>query len=709
MKKILLFGLGTVFAMSMVACTVGETDEGELNVVSNFENLPLCSSQKNMVGTSYIHQKFYVEEEDAYYLCDESGWSISDGTPMDYSEDTIAVVERNAVIGSAFAGGFFEQGSPVVLREVKLDADKNELKATGITFKDDISSSAGDFVISNVSLFANYALVEVTGLYYDMNTGRLSEDSVKLGTLVDLEDIDEIKVNLFSEMELPRIKKLVKNGYSVRAAKIQAEHELLSALGFGGSVENLDAAMLATGIIFRNTGDVSDLMSAIKAFGEAFSEYGVWNDKKSKTAFADFAYALENLKVRDEDNGDVIMRNETFRRNLEFFGMPEIPGFESYVTKFWNSDYGLGACGAARENVVMKNQNESSDSASAYFICKGFGWVPATDFERDTVGLGAALDGTIMEGNVDNENLYVYDTAGLGSGRPNRWLPIETAMLDEGREDKLMADSLILDKWIGYACTDFEDARYTMAMTVNDVDSTYWGCDKRKWAAYDAFVYKVGSLCHADIYDFNKVETVKVGGVTRYLHCDSIVSDDKKDTIWTWVQTLSKFDASYGICDDEHVDNIGKVVTYKDGGVDSYARCVYSGSGKDFSWVEGFTETDYNTRNQETCLPKKVANIGTNSYVCTEAVKMGKDTLYFNWREASKAEAKAGKPCTAEALGETVTVKMVKYQCAQTYVDYVTDPMNPQSVLLVDSNDVNFNEYLPVSWYSTEDNVTELQ
>ena len=140
MKKILLFGLGTVFAMSMVACTVGETDEGELNVVSNFENLPLCSSQKNMVGTSYIHQKFYVEEEDAYYLCDESGWSISDGTPMDYSEDTIAVVERNAVIGSAFAGGFFEQGSPVVLREVKLDADKNELKETGITFKDAIYS-----------------------------------------------------------------------------------------------------------------------------------------------------------------------------------------------------------------------------------------------------------------------------------------------------------------------------------------------------------------------------------------------------------------------------------------------------------------------------------------------------------------------------------------------------------------------------------------
>ncbi|MCF0215134.1 MAG: hypothetical protein HUK21_09640 [Fibrobacteraceae bacterium] len=806
MKKIALFGLSSIFAISMVACTVGETDEGETNEVSNYENLPACSAKKNMAGISFIGQKFYVEEEDAYYLCKESGWVISDATPVDFGPEPVVVIDSSTVVGTAFVGGYFEQGSPVVLREVKLDAKKSELKETGITFNDEISSAKGDFVISNVSLYNGYALVEVTGLYYDMNTGLLSEDSIKLSTLVDMGDSDEVKVNLFSEMELPRIKKLVKNGYSVKAAKIQAEHELLTALGFGGSVADVDAAMLATGIVFRNTGDVSDMINAIKAFGEAFAENGVWNDEKSKTIFADFAYALENLKIRDEDNDDVIMRTGFFRKNLESFGLAKVPGFEAYVSKFWNSNYGLGSCGSARENAVVKNQNESSDSASAYFICKSSSWITASDFERDTVGLGAALDGTIMEGNVDNEKLYVYDTAGLGRGNPTRWLPIETAMLDEGRKDNLMADSLVLEKWIGYACTDFEDVRYTMAMTINeDDDSTYWGCNKRHWAQYDAYVYKVGNLCHEGIYDFDKVEIVKVGNVTRYLHCDSTISEDKKDTTWTWIQTLNKFDERYGICDYKHVDNIGKVIKYKEDGSDKYARCVHSGTEKQFSWVEGFTETDYLTQDEESCNPEKVAEIGKNFYVCTQVEKMNKDTLYFtwrkatpaekdvgevcgkhiagkvtsdgaktdtkyyrceysysqwmwvasneytfinygepcditsvlsttkgnfvctdsvkaiydvgeedlyykySWREATKAEAKAGKPCTINTLGEKVTVKGVVYMCAQTYTDSFSDPLNPQSYLLINTDDVNFYSSIPVSWYNTEDNITQLQ
>lgn len=653
MKNYALFGLGSLAALSMVACSIGDTDEGEKNEVSNYEFLPVCSTNKNLAGVSYIGQKFYVEEEDAYYLCKETGWELTKSADV----ETPIVVDSNTVMGSAFVGGFFEVGSPVTLREVKLDTKKNELVETSVSFDDEISSADGRFVISNVSLHSDYALVEVSGHYMDMKTGELSEDSLKLRTLVDMADTDEVKVNLFSEMELPRVKRLVKNGYSVKAAKAQAEHELLTALGFGGSVEDTEGAMIATAILFRNLGDEGDLRQAIAKFAEDFAEKGTWSDEETKTAFADFAFNLENLKIRDDETEVVVLRTSDYRKHLEANGMAKIPGFESYLTMFWNSEYGLGGCGDAREFVVVKNQNAQSDSTDSYYICKSKSWIVATDFERDTVGLGAALDGSIMEGNVDPEKIYVYDSTGTGSGKPARWLPVESAMWDEGREDGQKADSLVLKKWIGHACTDFEDVRYTVAMTINDSeDSLYWGCNNRQWISTDAYVHAVGTLCHAGIYDFNKVETIKVGDNTRYLHCDSTISADKKDTTWTWLQSLTKYDASEGICDDEHTDNIGKVIRYKNKDDDyEYARCVYSGTGKNFAWVEHFSEVDYVTQDFETCDPEAVVSSGRAAYVCKEAVLMNKDTLYFNWRKASDAELATGSICSEKNLGTVET------------------------------------------------------
>lgn len=687
MKKFALFGLGSAAALMMSACTVGSTDEGNSNVVSNYEDLPTCSAAANYVGVSYAGQKFYVEEEEEYYLCKGNSWVLSDASPVSGNSNQEFMVDSATVIGKASLGGFFKIGSQVVLRELKFDS-YGRLKETGNTFNDEISSADGDFVISNVSLTNKYALIEVSGLYQDMWTGEVSKDTIKLSALVDVSSDDEVKVDLFSEVEIPRIKKLVKDGYAFSAAKIQAEHEVLSSLGFGSSVEEIDAAVLATSILFRNLGDVKELSKSMKAFGESIAEDGTWKDQKSKTAFADFAYAVENKKLHDDETNELSVQYSELRKNLAKFGIDKVPGFEAFISKFWQAAYGLGTCNATRASVVIKNQDEKSDSAETYFICKSSAWAIANEFERDTVGLGNVTDGTIMEGNIDSEKLYVFDSTGIGSGNPVRWLPIETAMWDVGRADGKMADSLVLDQWLGAACTDYEDVQYSVTMTVNeDNDTTRWGCSNRKWNVIDPFVFKMGSMCGEGTFD-DKVYEIEISKVKRYLFCDSTISSTGTVT-WAWDETKTIYDMEDGVCDGKHKDVIGKVVVNKDDS-ENYKRCAY-GSG--FAWVTS-TKANSVMQKETECPADEIVSKSKNSYVCTGAVKKDKQVLYYTWREAKEDEIEAEKPCVVANIGQTIKHDGADYQCAAGYYNGET------TILIIDPESPSYADFL-LGWYNT--------
>lgn len=695
MKKFAFFGLSSMAALFMSACTVGETSEGNPNQVSNYEDLPKCSSNANLIGVSYVGQKFYVEEEDAYYLCKETGWTLSDAAPVAVVNQSY-IVDSTVVLGKAFVGGFFKIGSPVVLRELTVDAS-GKIKESGNNFNDEISSAEGEFVISNVSLRNKYALVEVSGLYNDMWTGAESEESITLRTIVDLSKDTVVEINLFSELALPRVKKLLKDGYSVSAAKIQAEHEILSSLGFGSSVEEKEAALIAATILLRNQGDVGDLSDAIQKFSESIAEDGTWKDAGSKTAYADFAYALENLKIRDEETNDVVLKTSSFRKNLESFGFKDMGGFEAYITKFWQFAYGLGSCGAARENAVIKNVDESSDSSDAYFICKSGAWATASDFERDTVGLGNVLDGTIAEGNIDNEKFYVFDSTGMGSGNPVRWLPVATAKWDDAREDGLVADSLVLEKWIGNACTDFDDVAYTVTKTTDEDDvDHFWGCSERKWVAIDEFVFNRGHVCAERYFEGDKVYKVTVDEVSRYLYCDSTIAADGKVT-WAWDENKTVYDYGNGVCDGKHQNVIGKVVKDKDD-ANKYMRCSFSSDY--FVWSMS-TEANFDAQAEEDCNMGGIVTIRKKNYVCTNQVMKGKQFLYNEWRQANDDEIAADKACITATVGETVKVDSKEYKCA------ISQYVSGDYILVTDPEDSYYNEVL-LGWYSTTDNKTKL-
>ncbi len=685
MKKKILLGISAAF---LAACSVTDTDEGKSEVL-RFEDLPVCSADKGVSGVSYLGTKLYVEDDDEYYLCTKDGWILSDSSSVDGSVGSDYVIDSATVTGSATLGGAFEFNTPVLLKELKYDSKKKALVLTGSTFSDEISSAKGDFVISNVSLSSPYAMLEVTGLYFDMKTGSLSEDSLTLRAIVDLKSNDSVSVNLLSHLEVARVEKLVSLGYAVSAAKIQAEKEILTALGFSGAEDSVHAAMLAAAILFRNTEDEGSFVEAVDAFIASFAENGTWDDGEAKTSYADFAYNLENLNYRDEETHTVNLRTADYRRNLEAFGVTEVPAFETYLTKFWNFGYGLGDCGANRAGVVLLNQNEDSDSASAYFTCETNLWRPATEFERDTVNLGDAVDGELLGGNVRDSILYAFDSSGTGKGTPTRWKE---------------ADSIVLV--IGKSCTDFEDgdaskaARGTFLTTEDEDDSTnYYACKDRRWMQIDKYTYAIKYLCEEEVE--NALETVTLDKVDSYWRCAGTKSET--GSVWNWKSiseaeyntfgeecspsSFTKKSGTNYVCYEKAKDNAdgedkwreaveleetlkepctrynaNEVV--KDGS--NYYRCTdpYSVG---YAW-NAADSADYATRDSvcDAAAMTTFTTIGKTAYVCTDSVNV-------KWRVATEAEILLNQVCSASNVGSSSSDGSDSYVCGcPDYSDYKT-------------------------------------
>lgn len=544
MKKY-LFGLSSVAAFALAACSVGDTDEGTLEV-SNYENLPQCSQATGASGVSYLNEKMYVEEEDAYYFCSDSGWVLVTWNIEDTTAPEIPqlYVENATVLGKAAFGGAVLRGASVTLTELKLDSLKGTLTPTELSFETEVSSDAGDFVVPKVSVYSRFALLEVNGGFADFRIGEASSEEVSLKALVNFESDGEIRVDAVSTLEFARVEKLLKSGYTVDAAREQFKNEIWSALGFA-NVADADVAMMAALVLMRGDGDDGDLVNVFEVFAKDFAEDGAWDDEDAKNAMADFAFNLENGKFINEDNGEVEFKLGDYRANMEKLGVLDFGSFESFVNAFWTANYGLGGCGAARSFAVVKNQNESSDSASAYFTCESSAWRVATDFERDTVGLGSAMDGDLRVGNVDTTKLYVFDTTGAGVGSVLRWRELDVTNPSDSM-------TMVFKK----SCTDDENGTKGEFKKTSEKDKNhYWGCNERSWMEIAKSTYDIGYFCTKENKWVNEILVEAKTKDTTFFRCEEVT-----EGYWMWSQ---KVDGSDYYTQDEESCEEGVLVSIK--------------------------------------------------------------------------------------------------------------------------------------------------
>ena len=580
---------------SYFICKVGgwAKDEAFLgyDIVPTKEDLPLCHA-----GSA--KQRVLVKKDSIFFRCDSVKW---------VPETADGYIVRNASILGAAQKGPFKFGSPLTLREVLLHDDA--LTYTGREYIDEISSNKGDFVIPKVNLVYPYAVLEVRGLWRNEVTGEWSKDSMTLRALTDLTSRTEVNINLLTHLEYDRAVQLVNKGYSMFAAKKQAEYEIMTAFGFATTVEYSEdlktfvpstsenygenATLMAISLLFIGDRSEAEIQKAIADFKQDMAGDGEWNDAQTKADMADWAESF--------DDGSV-------RANVKSWNILDIPAYENYLTIYWNNAYELGGCASTRYDVVAQNRNAKSKNHNVHYICKATGWRKATDYEKDTYQWAEGEEGEFKKGDV-TETYYVFEN---GS-----WIVAknETAL---------------------GLCTEARNGE------IGKIDTTYFICDSKNWRKATVLEY--------DTYQFGagndgEVRTGKVNENKYYVYENGV-----------WRASASEIENNLGACVASRLNEVGK-------SGNTYYTCKTSG------WTKS-TALEYDTYGWEpgTEGAVKPGSVNTSNHYVFEngAWRASKNDVEYNYgacvtiREGEKhplnskyyiCENKAWKEITATEYG----------------------------------------------------------
>ena len=735
----------------LASCNLNSSDEGKTEV-SSVGDMPACGAASTS-GSDITGSKLYVKDEEALYVCSDSGWVVESvssyemlplctdkgakptlGLKVEVLADTSyyrcfktgwrqvaeddstgtdeeLVLEKDMVKGTAAAGGVFVKGARVELREITQESKTDSIVVGDSVFNGEVVLKQGVFVVPNISAYADYAELKVVGLFKDPLTGKTSEDSLELKAVVNTAD-EELSISVVDHILYKRVKTLAKSHYKIKDALVLAQKELFNTIGYSNDAD-ADAANLAIMLILRSNLEEGEFAEALKAFADDFAKDGTWDDDETRTKLADFVYNLENMKVKDEETNEVLLKVSDYRKHIELSGI-EAAGFEAFLTEFWQNAYGLSKCSSANAGVVLKNQNEASDSVDAYFTCKSSDpgldpiWVLSTDYERDTVSLGKAVDGTLKEGNVDKEKIYVFDTTGTGVGDPTRWVEADSIQI-------------LLWKTQNRICNDQDTNAYTVFATATDKKDVehYYACENRKWTKVGEEVYQAGEQCH-DAEDILRtvIKYKDKDKVEHYYRCipnETTYTDEDgnevTDVIFSWSVTnednyklqsekcvlyeLVKNGGDYFYCDDSLKHNfsmatdndlnadevcnksiLDKQVSYKDKDKNEhYLICAEDGSVQSgYSWKE-ISKVSYETNEKydvcneeywEECFRKENSiseddeNVEYNTnFICKKIFEDSKDGVQYR---GCKAPAYMGAP-----------YQWVAYDEVSYYVDETCD------------------------------------
>ena len=307
--------------------------------------------------------------------CSDS--EVAGGTSIDQG---IVALEKWKVEGVSQKGPFIT-GSTVSV----LELGGNSLLQTGKVFKSSIKSDKGDFAVSGTALASQYALLEVNGYYRNEITGKKSSGPLTLNAITDLSNRENVNVNLLTHLEYERVKHLVSTGKAVKAAKAQAEREILSTMAMNESsdaFEDLDifksgdanAKLLAISILLQGEEDVAGFTERLGKFTMELAEKGTWEDLETRTSIADWAFTKE-LRHKYEEIIENILK----------WGLTDsLPVFEKYTALFWADNYGLGKCSDSNKGDTVQNANPLSKWATEKFVCDGTRWFSSRERKRDS-------------------------------------------------------------------------------------------------------------------------------------------------------------------------------------------------------------------------------------------------------------------------------------------------------------------------------------
>jgi len=216
--------------------------------------------------------------------------------------------------------GPFTQGSTVTIHELS-----KELTPTGKIFQTEIKSNEGDFKLESVAEFVSpYVNIACDGYFFNETTGNLSNSQIRLESIVDISNKQNINVNILTHLSKDRILKLMREGKSYDEATEQGREELLYCFGlqeykdldfedFSISTGDQHAGVLivisSVLLANRSEAELTELISVVKS---NFTETGTLSDTL-KAYFRDESLNLQvenivsNIKNRYLDLGKTVV------------------------------------------------------------------------------------------------------------------------------------------------------------------------------------------------------------------------------------------------------------------------------------------------------------------------------------------------------------------------------------------------------------------
>lgn len=127
--------------------------------------------------------------------------------------------------------GKVEKGPFVSGSTISIQPMDSKLQVIGSMFSTAITDDLGNFMLGSKEFSTPYAEFMANGYFFNEVKGELSNGTLTLRAIVDLQDNTTVNVNILTHLKYSRIKNLVASGKTYSDANEQAQKELLTAFG----------------------------------------------------------------------------------------------------------------------------------------------------------------------------------------------------------------------------------------------------------------------------------------------------------------------------------------------------------------------------------------------------------------------------------------------------------------------------------------------
>lgn len=409
--------ISLVASFGLLACSDDSSSE-ENSVVAANEGVP----GGNAPGEEIVHQE-------------------------NISVDSVAL----SLSGVAEVGPFLAGGSVLVveLNPETFSLSENSLKAS-------ISSNTGSFTLAG-PFHSAYASVTASGAFYSYQ--RLdSTMTVTLRALSEVNDRKNLNVNVLTELEYDRVKKLIGEGMTFMDAKRTAEKEIRAAFN-----------LLPDTTLFENASLYGSGASAVNLLTVTTILLGERSEEEFKMYMASMAADLADNGKWDDDSLRAILADEAYGSSVDYIAfniadrnkVDAVEVFGPTVMNFWANVYGIGACDESTSGTMLQNTNKLSINYEKYFRCLGGEWLVVSQ----AVLLSLEKSKEFGECTDDKENVMKTDAAN------------DTYICKKGYW-RLATASELANKVVAEAKGECSADKYS---SVESLDSKYYICVSNVW------------------------------------------------------------------------------------------------------------------------------------------------------------------------------------------------------------------------------------